>query len=48
VQYENEVKNGKLLLVVHGTLDEVENAREILSQTQATITVHGEPVAVEV
>jgi uncharacterized membrane protein len=48
VQYETEVKNGKLLLVVHGTLDEVENAREILSQTQAAITVHGEPVAVEV
>jgi len=48
VQYETEVKNGKLLLVVHGTADEVENAKEILSQTQATVTVHGEPVAVPV
>ena len=48
VQYETEVRNGKLLLVVHGTPDEVENAREILNQTQSTITVHGEPVAVGV
>jgi uncharacterized membrane protein len=48
VQYETEVKNGKLLLVVHGTPDEVDNAKEILCQTQAKITVHGEPVAVEV
>jgi uncharacterized membrane protein len=48
VQYETEVKNGKLLLVVHGTTQEVENAKEILSQTQATVMVHGEPVAVEV
>ena len=47
LKYETEVKNGKLLLVVHGTSEEVENAREILSQTQATITFHGEPVAVE-
>ena len=27
VQYETEVKNGKLLLVAHGTADEVQRAR---------------------
>jgi uncharacterized membrane protein len=47
LQYESEVKNGKLLLVVHGTLNEVEQAKEILNQTDAKVTVHGEPVAVE-
>jgi hypothetical protein len=41
MQYETEVKNGKLLLVAHGTSDEVERAKFILHQTtgQAT-TVH--------
>jgi hypothetical protein len=43
VQYETEVKNGKLLLVVHGTADEVARARDLLHQTQAkTTTVHAE------
>jgi uncharacterized membrane protein len=47
LQYEAEVKNGQLLLVAHGTADEVERAREILDQTQTkTTTVHGEPAAV--
>src|SRR5580704_6921532 len=42
LQYEAEVKNGQLLLVAHGTADEVERAREILDQTQTkTTTVHG-------
>jgi hypothetical protein len=46
MQYETEVKNGKLLLVAHGTADEVERARDILYQTQATTTtVHGEKKA---
>jgi len=41
VQYETEVKSGKLLLVAHGTADEVEHARDILHQSQAeTTTVH--------
>src|ERR1700722_8585216 len=49
VQYETEVKNGKLLLVAHGTADEVERARNLLHQTRAkTTTVHAEPVAVGV
>jgi uncharacterized membrane protein len=49
VQYETEVKNGKLLLVAHGTADEVERARELLGQTQAkATTVHAEPAEVGV
>ena len=47
LQYETEVKNGKLLLVAHGTADEVERARDLLKQSQATeTTVHAEPAAV--
>lgn len=47
VQYETEVKNGKLLLVAHGTADEVERARGLLHRTQAkSPTVHAEPAAV--
>ena len=49
VQYETEVKNGKLLLVAHGTAEEVERARDLLHQTQAkTTTVHAEQAAVGV
>ncbi|WP_088256810.1 general stress protein [Fimbriiglobus ruber] len=47
MQYETEVKNGKLLLIAHGTVDDVERARELLSQTGAAITrVHAEPATV--
>src|ERR1700689_3450317 len=49
VQYETEVKNGKLLLVAHGTADEVERARDLLHPTHAKITmVHAEPADVGV
>ena len=49
MQYETEVKNGKLLLVANGTSDEVERAKEILKQTQAQKTmVHTEQAAVGV
>ncbi len=49
VKYETEVKNGKLLLVLHGTLEEVEQARSILQQTRATTTtLHAEPADVVV
>jgi hypothetical protein len=49
VQYETEVKNGKLLLVAHGTVADVERAKDILHQTQATTTtVHAERAAVGV
>ena len=48
VQYETEVKNGKLLLVAHGTPDEVERARNLLRRTPATTTAHAEPATVGV
>ena len=38
LQYETEVKNGQLLLVAHGTADEVEHAKDILDQAHATTT----------
>jgi hypothetical protein len=47
LKYETAVKNGSLLLVAHGTADEVERARDLLRQTQAeTTTIHAERVAV--
>jgi len=47
VQYETEVKNGKLLLVVHGTADEVKRAKDLLDQSEAnSTTVHAEPATV--
>ena len=49
VQYETEVKNGKLLLIAHGTPEEVEQAKDILHQSEAqTTTVHAEKAAVGV
>jgi uncharacterized membrane protein len=49
IQYETEVKNGKLLLVAHGTLDEVQRAKDLLKQAQVTkAAVHAEPAAVAV
>jgi uncharacterized membrane protein len=49
LQYETEVKNDKLLLVAHGTADEVQRAKDLLSQTGAeTTTMHGERAAVGV
>ena len=49
MQYETEVKNGKLLLVAHGTPEEVERAKNILHQTQAqTTTVHSAQATVSV
>ena len=49
LQYETAVKNDKLLLVAHGTADEVERARDLLHQNRAEITtVHAEPATVGV
>ena len=46
VQYETEVKNGRLVLVAHGTADEVQRARDLLHQTGAErATVHAQRVA---
>ena len=49
LQYEANVKAGKFLLILHGTPQEVEHAKDRLDNTQATeTTVHTEPVAVGV
>jgi uncharacterized membrane protein len=49
LQYETEVKNGQLLLVAHGTAEEVERAKDLLDQTHAkSATVHAEHAAVAV
>ena len=49
MKYETEVKEGKLLLVVHGTAEEVEHAKDLLNQTEATATtIHAKPAAVAV
>ena len=46
LQYETQVKNGKLLLIAHGTPEEVDRAKNLLHQTEATsATVHHEPLA---
>ena len=46
LKYETEVKNGKLLLVVHGTPAEVTAAKDILGQAQTDkVTVFNEPAA---
>ncbi len=43
LQYETEIKNGKLLLVVHGTPDEVEQAKSVLQSANVTTNIHAEP-----
>jgi uncharacterized membrane protein len=49
LQYETQVKNDKLLLVLHGTADEVKRASDLLHRTGAeTTAVHAEPAAVGV
>ena len=49
LQYEESVKAGKFLLLLHGTPQEVEHAKDRLDNTHATATaVHAEPVAVGV
>ena len=49
LQYEASLKAGKFLLILHGTPQEVEHAKDHLDNTQATETaLHAEPVAVGV
>lgn len=49
LQYEESVKAGRFLLILHGTPEEVERAKDRLDNTQATeTTVHAELVAVGV
>lgn len=45
LQYETEVKNGKLLLVIQGTAAEVQQAKHLLDETGAGETImHAGPV----
>ena len=46
LQYETQVKNGKLLLVAHGTPEEVARAKDILDRAETnSTTVHGDQLA---
>jgi hypothetical protein len=46
LQYETQLKNDKLLLVAHGTAEEVAKAKDLLDQREAnSATVHGEQLA---
>lgn len=46
LQYETQVKNGKLLLVVHGTSEEVDRAKDLLDRTDASsTTVYGDTLS---
>jgi hypothetical protein len=46
LQYEKSLQAGKFLLILHGTSQEVERAKDRLDNTQAAETViHAEPVA---
>ncbi|WP_146577460.1 general stress protein [Neorhodopirellula pilleata] len=40
LQYETELKNDRLLLVVHGTADEIETAKSVLSSHGVEVNVH--------
>jgi uncharacterized membrane protein len=49
LQYEESLKAGKFLLILHATPQEVERAKDRLDNSQATeTTIHAEPVAVGV
>ena len=49
VQYETEVKTGKLLLIAHGTPDEVVLAKKLLDHSRAkSATIHVEPASASV
>lgn len=46
VRYEAELKDDKFLMILQGTIDEVEQARELLNQSQAsTIKIHTEQLS---
>lgn len=46
LKYETELKNDRRLLVVHGTADDVEQAKSVLSTQGVDVNVHDSPVAV--
>ena len=43
LEYETEIRNGRLLLVVNGTTAEVERAKGILNSDDVPTTVYAEP-----
>ena len=47
MQYETEVKNGQLLLVAHGTTEEIERARDLLRPQAKTTMVHADLATVD-
>ncbi len=48
LEYETELKNDRLLLVVHGTEEDVEKARSVLSSQGIKLDAHNEPMTVGV
>ena len=49
LKYEAAVTNGRFLLIVHGTPDEVQRAKDRLDDAEATeTTIHAEQVATDV
>jgi uncharacterized membrane protein len=49
LQYVTEIKNGKLLLVAHGTIDEVKRVKDLLRNAGVTTaTLHTESATVSV
>ena len=48
LHYETELKNDRLLLVVHGTADEIDSAKSVLSEHGVDVIVHDAPEAVGV
>ncbi len=48
LQYETELKNDRLLLVVHGSADEIDSAKSVLSSHGVDVIVHDAPEAVGV
>jgi hypothetical protein len=47
LEYEVALKSDKFLLIVHGTADEVDKAKEIIAGTRHSLyKVHGTPVLV--
>ncbi len=47
LKYETELKNDRLLLVVHGTAGEIEKAKSVLSSQGVDVDVHDAPMTVE-
>jgi hypothetical protein len=40
LQYETAIKAGKFVLIAHGSMDDITNAKEILNRTKPETLVH--------